>query len=139
MREAAMKWYFTVLKKYAVFAGRSRRKEYWMFQLFSCLIIAVLLTIDALTGMKRDAGLGLLSSLYVFGVLIPSLAVLVRRLHDTDRSGWWVFIGLIPLLGPIILLIFAVQDSQPGENRFGPNPKTTLSGSTASGTALQAG
>jgi uncharacterized membrane protein YhaH (DUF805 family) len=133
-----MKWYFTVLKKYAVFAGRSRRKEYWMFQLFTSLIIAVLLVIDRLTGMKREVGLGLLSSLYVFAVLIPSLAVLVRRLHDTERSGWWVFIGLIPLVGPIILLIFTVQDSQPGENRFGPNPKTALSGSMASGSALQA-
>jgi uncharacterized membrane protein YhaH (DUF805 family) len=133
-----MKWYFTVLKKYAVFAGRSRRKEYWMFQLFTSLIIAVLLAIDALTGMKRDVGLGLLSSLYVLAVLIPSLAVLVRRLHDTERSGWWVFIGLIPLVGPIILLIFTVQDSQPGENRFGPNPKTALSGPMASGSALPA-
>jgi uncharacterized membrane protein YhaH (DUF805 family) len=134
-----MKWYFTVLKKYAVFAGRARRKEYWMFQLFSCLIIAVLLAIDALTGMKKGGGLGLLSSLYVLAVLLPSLAVLVRRLHDTDRSGWWFFIGLIPLVGPIILLIFTVQDGQAGENRYGPNPKTALSGSTAGGTALQAG
>jgi uncharacterized membrane protein YhaH (DUF805 family) len=137
MMEATMKWYFTVVKKYAVFAGRARRKEYWVFQLCNSLIVLVLLAIDALTGMKKDVGLGLLSSLYVLAVLIPSIAVLVRRLHDTRRSGWWIFIGLIPLIGPITLLIFAVQDSQPGENRYGANPKTALSGSTAGGTTLQ--
>ena len=114
-----MKWYLEVLKKYAVFAGRARREEYWMFQLINILIIDVLYAIDAKT---RTAGpgihLGLLSLLYSLAVVLPSLGVLVRRLHDTGRSGWWFFIGLIPLLGPLTLLVFTVLDSQPGENQY---------------------
>jgi len=121
-----MNRYFQVLKKYAVFAGRARRKEYWMFQLFNAVILVVLFAIDVMTGtLHRGAGLGLLTSLYVLAVLVPSTAVMVRRLHDTDRSGWWFFISLVPLIGPIVLIVFTAQDSQPGENRYGPNPKTS--------------
>ncbi len=119
-----MNWYLGVLKKYAVFSGRARRKEYWLFALFNIIISVVLTVIDLLTGtFSEDAGIGLLNGIYCLAVLIPSIAVGVRRLHDTNRSGWWLLINLVPCFGPIIFLVFAVQDSQPGENRFGPNPK----------------
>jgi uncharacterized membrane protein YhaH (DUF805 family) len=121
-----MNCYLEVLKKYAVFSGRARRKEYWMFFLFNLIITLVLALIDSLTGtFSSQAGLGLLSGLYSLAVLIPSIAVTVRRLHDTGRSGWWILLGLIPVIGGIILLIFMVLDSEPGENQYGPNPKAT--------------
>ncbi|MGO9512368.1 MAG: DUF805 domain-containing protein [Steroidobacteraceae bacterium] len=119
-----MNWYLDVLKKYAQFSGRARRKEYWFFVLFSAIISLVLMMIDSATGMKVAAGYGLLSSLYSLAVLIPSLAVAVRRLHDTTRSGWWLLIGFIPLIGAIILIIFFVSDSSPETNEYGPNPKS---------------
>jgi uncharacterized membrane protein YhaH (DUF805 family) len=84
-----MTWYLEVLKKYAVFKGRARRKEYWYFVLFNTLITIVLGIIDGVTGLvSAEAGIGLLSGLYTLAVLIPSIAVSVRRLHDTNRSGW---------------------------------------------------
>lgn len=110
-----MSWYLAVLKKYAVFGGRARRKEYWMFVLVSTLITVVL---SALQGDE-----GVLVGLYSLAVLLPSLAVTVRRLHDTNRSGLWLLIALIPLVGFIVLLVFTVQDSDRIENRYGPSPK----------------
>jgi len=119
-----MNWYLEAFKKYAVFNGRSRRKEYWYFVLFNSIISIVLAVIDAITGnFSAAAGIGLLGGIYTLAILIPSLAVSVRRLHDTDRSGWWVLIGLIPLIGIIVLLVFMVQDSKPGQNQYGSNPK----------------
>jgi len=119
-----MNWYFGALKKYAVFSGRARRKEYWFFQLFNALIVIALVVVDSVTKtISKSAGLGLLSGLFILATLLPSLGVLVRRLHDTDRSGWWFFIGLIPLVGGIILLVFTLQDGQSGRNQYGPNPK----------------
>lgn len=119
-----MNWYLEVLKKYAEFNGRARRKEYWMFFLISTVISIILAVIDSFTGtISEEAGLGLLSGIYALAVLIPGLAVTVRRLHDTDRSGWWILIGLIPIIGGIALLIFMVLDSTPGGNQYGPNPK----------------
>ncbi len=121
-----MNWYLGVLQKYAVFGGRARRKEYWYFFLFNIIVTIVLAIIDALTGsFKAGVGIGLLGGLYSLAVIIPSLAVTIRRLHDTDRSGWWLLISLIPLIGAIVLLIFVVQDSSPGENKYGQNPKIT--------------
>lgn len=115
-----MNYYIEVLKKYAVFSGRARRKEYWMFVLWNFIIgfiIGLLSTfIEALL---------LLYWLYLLAILIPSVAVAVRRLHDTNHSGWWWFIGFIPIVGTIILIVFLAQDSQPGENQYGPNPKET--------------
>ena len=111
-----MNWYLGVLKKYAVFGGRARRKEYWFFLLLNFLIGAILTTVDVV------AGTGVLGTLYMLGVLIPSIAVTVRRLHDTNHSGWWLFIGLVPLIGLIVVLVFMLQDSQ-GENEYGPSPK----------------
>jgi uncharacterized membrane protein YhaH (DUF805 family) len=113
-----MDWYLAVLKKYADFSGRARRKEYWMFALVN-LVIAVVL-----------GGVGMAAKpftwlyiLYVVGTFIPSLAVGVRRLHDTGRSGWNWLLLLIPLVGAIILIVFLCQDSAPGDNKYGPNPK----------------
>lgn len=120
-----MDWYIEVLKKYAVFSGRSRRKEYWFFVLFNLIISGALYMVDNMLGtVNEEAGAGVLGGIYSLAVLIPSIAVLVRRLHDTDRSGWWILIGLIPFIGVIVLLVFAVQDGSPGQNRFGDNPKS---------------
>ena len=116
-----MNWYLEGLKKYAVFSGRARRKAYWMFTLFNVIIVIVLGIIEVLVG-----GPGIVGMLYSLAVLIPGIAVLVRRLHDTNRSGWWLLIGLVPLIGPIILLVFVVQDSQAGANQYGPNPKVAI-------------
>ncbi|TQR21253.1 DUF805 domain-containing protein [Psychrobacillus vulpis] len=113
-----MHWYLEVLKNYVGFQGRARRKEYWMFNLFSAIVIIVLSIVELVAGLSS-----LLSGLYTLAVLLPSLAVSIRRLHDTGRSGWWILIGLIPLIGSIILLVFMCLDGQKNENQFGPSPK----------------
>lgn len=123
-----MKWYIKVLKQYTDFEGRARRKEYWMFTLVNFLIMMALQALLFMAaGMNPESTLGLFLSgilgIYALGVFIPSLAVTVRRLHDTNRSGWWIFISLIPVIGAIVLLVFLVQDSQPGTNQYGENPK----------------
>ncbi len=112
-----------VLKKYATFSGRAARSEYWYFVLFNIIISIVLSMADGITGLKSDSGSGLLSGIYSLAVLVPSLAVSVRRLHDTGKTGWWALICLIPVLGWIVFLIFMVTDSTPGDNQYGPNPK----------------
>ncbi|MFV8569865.1 DUF805 domain-containing protein [Marinobacter sp. SBS5] len=119
-----MNWYLEVLKKYAVFSGRARRKEYWFFILFNIIISLVLGVIDGFTGSYSEAaGLGLLGGIYSLAVLIPGIAVTVRRLHDTGRSGWWFLIVLVPVIGALALLVFMVLDSKPGQNQYGSNPK----------------
>ncbi|MFO7704726.1 MAG: DUF805 domain-containing protein [Halopseudomonas sp.] len=119
-----MDWYLEVLRKYAVFSGRARRKEYWFFTLFSLLAMLLLSLIDGMLGLvSSEAGTGLLSGIYALGVFLPSLAVTVRRLHDTSRTGWWILIALIPLIGALVLLVFTVLDSTPGSNQYGPDPK----------------
>lgn len=120
-----MNWFITALKKYATFSGRSQRSEYWYFLLFYLIIYLVLAVVDGITGsFSAKSGIGLLTGLFSFAMLLPGLSVAVRRLHDTGRSGWWIFIGLIPLIGGIVLIVFLVQDSEAGANRFGGNPKT---------------
>lgn len=120
-----MNWFLMVLKKYAVFSGRAQRAEYWYYFLFYLLIYIGLVMADGITGtFSAETGMGLLSGIFALGMLIPSLSVGVRRLHDTDRSGWWLLIALIPLIGGIVLIVFMVQDSTPGENKYGPNPKS---------------
>jgi uncharacterized membrane protein YhaH (DUF805 family) len=120
-----MKWFLDVLKnKYATFDGRARRSEYWYFVLFYVLILVGLTFVDGLIGtLNEEAGIGVLGVLFALGTMVPGLAVTVRRLHDINRSGWWVLIGIIPLIGDLVLIVFAVQDSQPGANKYGPNPK----------------
>ncbi len=114
-----MNWYLTVLKKYAVFSGRARRKEYWYFVLFNVLISLVLGFIDGLLGLTPEgSGFGLLGGFYSLAVLIPGIAVAVRRLHDTGRSGWWLLIGFIPIIGVIVLIVFLASESQPGQNQY---------------------
>ena len=115
-----MHWYFTVLKKYAVFSGRARRKEYWMFALFNVIVMLVFELFE-----KLNPGFYVITSLYTLAILIPFLAVSVRRLHDTNRSGWRVLLGLIPLIGHLIVLVFMTQNGQPHENQYGPDPKAT--------------
>jgi uncharacterized membrane protein YhaH (DUF805 family) len=116
-KESNMNWYLEVLKKYAVVSGRARRREYWYFVLFNLIIFIILTIIDYAINSA------IISTIYSLAVLIPSIAVGVRRLHDTNRTGWWLLIGLIPIIGWIVLIIFMVQDSQKGENQYGPNPK----------------
>jgi uncharacterized membrane protein YhaH (DUF805 family) len=119
-----LSWYLEALKKYAVFGGRSRRKEYWYFVLFNIIVGIVLGVIDVVLGtFSYSSNIGLLSGIYSLAILIPSLAVTVRRLHDIDRTGWWILIGLVPLIGGIVLLVFALLDGTPGYNQYGPNPK----------------
>ena len=112
-----MNYYIECWKKYVEFSGRARRKEFWMFVLFNIIASFVAGAID------RVLGTMMIGSLYSLAVLLPGLAVGARRLHDTDRSGWWLLIGLIPVVGIIVLIVFGCLDSTPGENRFGANPK----------------
>ena len=119
-----MNWYLKVLKNYADFGGRATRAEYWYFNLFNFLAFCGLAFLDNVIGsFNTDVGIGLLGGIYSLTVLIPALAVLVRRLHDTDRNGWWLLIELVPIIGGLVLLIFMVLDSQPVDNQYGPNPK----------------
>jgi len=119
-----MDYYLKVLKNYAIFDGRARRKEYWLFVLFNVLVVIVLSIIDHLVGTyDKETEAGLIGSIYSLAVIIPSIAVSIRRLHDTDKSGWWLLLHLIPLFGSLVLLIFFISDSQRETNRFGVNPK----------------
>jgi uncharacterized membrane protein YhaH (DUF805 family) len=119
-----MNYYTEVLQKYAVFSGRARRAELWMFALINLLISIGLAIVDSILGTSgAAAGSGVLGTVYSLAVLIPSIAVGVRRLHDTGRSGWWYLIVFVPLVGWIALIYFWVLDSQPGSNQYGPNPK----------------
>ncbi|GGD78926.1 DUF805 domain-containing protein [Lacimicrobium alkaliphilum] len=119
-----MNWYVEVLKKYAVFTGRARRMEYWFFILFNFLISIVLALVDTMTGtFNSEAAIGLLGGIYGLAVLIPGIAVTIRRLHDTGRSGWWFLLIFIPIVGGLILLVLMLFDSEPGENAYGSNPK----------------
>jgi uncharacterized membrane protein YhaH (DUF805 family) len=119
-----MNWYLEVLRKYLVFGGRARRKEYWFFVLFNIIIAMILAIIDSTIGtLNPETRVGLFSGIYSLAVLIPSFAVAIRRLHDTDRSGWWLLIGLVPGIGGLVLLVFFVLDGTPGSNQFGPSPK----------------
>ena len=116
-----MYWYLEVLKKYAVFDGRARRREYWMFTLVNCIIFGALYIMGGIVEIAM-----VLYFLYLLAVLVPCIAVCVRRLHDTGRTGWWWFVGLGPVIGWIVLFVFMVLDSQPGENEYGPNPKEAV-------------
>lgn len=128
-----MNWYLEPFKKYAVCAGRARRKEYWYFVFFNIIISVCLFAVDGIIG-SYDAkiGLGLFGSIYILAILLPSICVSVRRLHDTGRSGWWMLIVCVPLIGPMILLVFMLLDSKLGRNKYGRNPKTCSSRRVAS-------
>ncbi|HHQ4725824.1 DUF805 domain-containing protein [Aeromonas veronii] len=118
-----MNWYISVFKQYAVFSGRARRTEYWMFVLCNVIVMLLLGMVDKLIGGDNE----LISSIYSLAVLLPSLAVAARRLHDTDRSAWWLLLGLIPIIGTLVLIYFMVCNGQQGPNRFGDDPKAAPS------------
>ena len=110
-------------QKYVDFSGRARRSEYWYFVLFGIIVSVVAGIIDGILGTRNTLGnYGLVGGIASLALLLPNLGVGVRRLHDTGRSGWWLLIGLIPLVGWIVLIVFFVQDSQ-ADNQYGPNPK----------------
>ena len=122
-----MRWFVAALEKYAVFGGRSRRREYWYFVLFSSIITVLLFVVDGAIGtFDSSLGLGLLSGIFSLAILVPTITVSVRKLHDIDRTGWWFLISLVPLIGSIVLFVFAVQDGTPETNRYGPSPKTAV-------------
>ncbi len=115
-----MKWYLQALKKYAAFGGRARRREYWIFEWGNTLILFALVVISRFAAPKH---VGLLPSSFIVAVILPSFASLVRRLHDTNRSGWWLLAIFVPVIGQLIILSFIATDSQRGANRYGPSPK----------------
>jgi uncharacterized membrane protein YhaH (DUF805 family) len=113
-----MNGYVATLKKYADFSGRARRTDYWLFVLFNMVIAVLLSVVDYVISSP-----GIIGLLFALAILLPSIAVGVRRLHDTDRSGWWLLIAFVPIIGAIVLLVFFVLDSTPGDNKYGANPK----------------
>ncbi len=118
-----MNWFLMALKKYAVFSGRARRAEYWYFALFSFIISVLLWVIGGILAKISGAPwMALLGFIYWLAIIIPSIAVSIRRLHDTDHSGWWILIGFVPIVS-LILLYFMVIDGNQAENKYGPNPK----------------
>jgi uncharacterized membrane protein YhaH (DUF805 family) len=131
-----MDWTTLPLRRYAEFSGRSRRKEYWMFFLLMVALGLIAGTVDTVLGFgttyREVSGAGYsagwavnngpLSILLVLATFIPSLAVTIRRLHDLDKSGWWVLICLVPLIGAIVLIVFMCVEGTRGTNRFGPDP-----------------
>ena len=119
-----MNWYLKVLRQYADFNGRARRMEYWMFVLFNMMFAIIALVVDNIIGIAfKEIGYGPLYLIYCLAIVIPSIAVAVRRLHDSGRSGWWILITFIPFIGGIWLLVLLLLDSDPGDNEYGPNPK----------------
>lgn len=119
-----MNYYLQVLKKYATFRGRARRSEYWYFVLFNIIFSIIAMTLDNLLGTAMPrVGYGPIYGLYTLAIIIPGLAVAVRRLHDVGKSGWFLLIALIPVIGAIWLLVLMVTEGNPGENQYGINPK----------------
>lgn len=119
-----MNWYIKVLKQYADFNGRARRTEYWMFTLFNVIFVFAAMILDKVLGIAIEGtSYGPIYGLYTLAVLIPGLAVVVRRLHDVGKSGWMILIAFIPLIGGIWLLVLMMTDSHQGKNQYGENPK----------------
>ena len=126
-----MDWYLKVLRNYFNFEGRARRKEYWMFVLVNLIVGIVRGIVDSVLHTRTTSGIGIVGSLYSLAVLVPSIAVGARRLHDIGRSGWWQLIGLVPILGWIVLIVWAATAGDSGSNRFGPDPKLGEDGAPA--------
>lgn len=124
-----MSWFFKVMREGFNFQGRARRKEYWMFSLVAFVLMGILTWLDATFDWWFAQDLGVTSTILGLLLFIPNLAVSVRRLHDIGKSGWWLLLlALIPIVGPIILLIMFCFDSQDHENMYGNNPKTISDG-----------
>jgi uncharacterized membrane protein YhaH (DUF805 family) len=111
-------WYIKPFEKFLEFSGRSRRKEFWTFVLVNLGIMIVLNVLEGIIGL-----FGIIATLFSLAILIPNISVGVRRLHDTGRTGWWLLLSFIPLIGLIVLIYFFVQDSEPAANQYGPSPK----------------
>lgn len=120
-----MEWMILPLKRYFEMSGRSRRKEYWMFFLFTVLVGIGTTAADVIAGfdLEDNGPFNIASSLALF---VPSITVWVRRLHDTDRNAWWILLIFIPILGWIALLVFACQEGTQGSNRYGEDPKNPM-------------
>ena len=118
-----MKEFLDVFKKTFNFSDRSRRKEYWMFMLWVLIITIVLAIVEYATGLIIDPDIGILTTIFSLVILIPSLSVTVRRLHDIGRTGWWILLGLIPFIGWLALFVLTLLNSESGSNKYGPNPK----------------
>ncbi|BAS68205.1 DUF805 domain-containing protein [Bathymodiolus septemdierum thioautotrophic gill symbiont] len=114
-----MNWYLEVLKKYTVFNGRATRSEYWYFTLFNIIATIICSILDAVIG----SGLGIIGLIYALAVLLPYIGVMIRRLHDINRSGWWQLIAIVPILGWILIIIWTTKDSDEEANQYGENPK----------------
>lgn len=129
-----MEWYLRVWQRYAEFDGRSRRMEYWMFTLIHAVVIVALLIgmagFDMIKQPLIGAGFGFLIGAYALAAFIPGLAVTVRRLHDIDKSGWWILISFVPIVGGIVLLVMTVLDGTHGSNQYGPDPKLAVTAHT---------
>ena len=118
-----MEWYLKVINSYFDFNARARRKEYWMFVLINSIISIVSFYLDNILGTTFAIGYGPIYIGYGLAVLIPSIAVAIRRLHDLGKSGWMYLLVILPIIGPIWLIILFVTEGEPGDNQFGPNPK----------------
>lgn len=120
-----MEWMLLPLKRYADFSGRSRRKEYWMFVLGVFIAVILLSIVEGIVGLSGMVGgvYGPLTTIFFLGILVPSIAVQIRRFHDQDKSGWFVLLSLIPFIGGLIVLVFMCLEGTKGPNRFGPDPK----------------
>lgn len=122
-----MKWYIEAITNYVNFKGRARRKAYWMFVLFNVIIMVLLSLLDAAFDISVGySNMGLIYFIYTLFILLPSISVSVRRLHDTGRSGWWYLINFVPFVGGIIFIVFMCLDSYYGENQYGPCPKQVI-------------
>ncbi|TXF83557.1 DUF805 domain-containing protein [Neolewinella aurantiaca] len=116
-----VEYFKLAISKYAEFTGRSRRSEYWYFFLGNMILSIIATMLGVVLGETIGS---MLSGLVSLALIVPGIAVGVRRLHDTGRSGWWLLIAIVPLIGAILLLVWFATDSQPGANEYGPNPKT---------------
>ena len=115
-------WFAHCIQNYVTFSGRARREEFWMFTLFNFIFSLAIGFIGAASGTDIGAD-GVFSVLYSLAVFLPGLSVFVRRMHDINKSGWWFWLGLVPFVGGIVLLVFACTEGTNGANRYGPDPK----------------
>ena len=129
-----MNYYLEALKKYAVFHGRAHRAEFWWFVLFNAIFsFALNITFGARVGVPEESvssasPLAILPAIYGLAVLLPAIGVSIRRLHDTNRSGWWLLIAFFPIVGAIVLIVFYAQAGDAGENQFGADPQAAAPG-----------
>jgi len=119
-----LNYYLDGLQKYAIFEGRAQRAAYWYFVLLNLIISLAIGIVEVMVGIAdAETAYGPVSALYSLFIFLPATALLARRLHDVGRSGWWILLMLIPIIGFFVLLFWTIQDSEPGDNRYGPNPK----------------